>query len=95
MGGWSVGGALFSNMVKDRESRKSFITSVATFLTRYKFDGLDLDWQYPGSTEHQGNYQDKENFAKLIKVRSIRPANRYFSMQTCYLFLQDSQIQLT
>nr|APA05227.1 chitinase [Tetranychus cinnabarinus] len=67
VGGWSVGGALFSNMVKDRESRKAFITSVDTFLTRYKFDGLDLDWQYPGSTEHQGNYKDKENFAKLIK----------------------------
>ena len=49
----SVGGWLwstnFSDMALTAESRAVFIQSVMEFLTHYKLDGLDIDWEYPGN----------------------------------------------
>src|SRR5450631_129650 len=46
----SVGGWLWSTNFSDisltRQSRDKFIQSVMDFLTLYKLDGLDIDWEY-------------------------------------------------
>lgn len=47
IGGWNEGSVNYSKLVADAERRKRFIKSVLEFLRRYKFDGLDLDWEYP------------------------------------------------
>ncbi|XP_013185489.1 probable chitinase 2 [Amyelois transitella] len=65
IGGWNEGSARYSNMTATREGRKKFIDSVLSFLNKYKFDGLDLDWEYPA--KRGGVEQDKNNYVSLVK----------------------------
>lgn len=60
IGGWSFGTAKFKKMAETRFSRQTFIFSAIPFLRKYSFDGLDMDWEYPKSS-------DKENFVALLK----------------------------
>ena len=32
----------------------------------YDFDGIDLDWEYPGFEDHAGTPQDRDNFKLLL-----------------------------
>ncbi|HEX4780474.1 MAG TPA: glycoside hydrolase family 18 protein [Usitatibacter sp.] len=78
VGGWT-GSSGFSDMASDASSRARFIASSLAFLRRYGFDGIDIDWEYPGAIgvacapgltcERPG---DKENFVRL--AREMRAA---------------------
>lgn len=65
VGGWSEGGQKFSEMVSEPGRRKTFVQSVVKILWKFNFDGLDLDWEYPG--ERGGKQSDKGNFVKLVR----------------------------
>ena len=34
-------------MASNTTSRANFISNAVTFLKKWKFDGLDIDWEYP------------------------------------------------
>jgi chitinase len=48
IGGWTEGSDRYSTMAAGVATRKIFVESVLQFLLKHKFDGLDLDWEYPG-----------------------------------------------
>jgi len=47
--------------------RRTFVESVVPYLDKYGFDGLDIDWEYPGGREGADLEQDKDNFSLLIQ----------------------------
>ncbi|MFD1430353.1 glycoside hydrolase family 18 protein [Lacticaseibacillus mingshuiensis] len=46
IGGWTADG--FSDAVQTDETRASFSGNIIRYMRRYEFDGVDLDWEYPG-----------------------------------------------
>jgi chitinase len=78
VGGWTWSNR-FSDMAASPQTRADFIESVVAFLRRQAFDGIDLDWEYPGEigvpcppAHTCQRPEDKRNFATL--VREVRTA---------------------
>jgi chitinase len=68
VGGWTWSGA-FSDMVLTPASRKTFIDSAVQFVRDHQLDGLDVDWEYPGSIGNGNVFrpQDKQNYTLFLK----------------------------
>ncbi|MEG1310422.1 MAG: glycoside hydrolase family 18 protein [Romboutsia sp.] len=67
IGGWGADG--FSDAVLTKESRVMFIESIYEMMNKYDFDGVDLDWEYPG-LGYSGivaRKEDNENFLLFVK----------------------------
>ena len=50
IGGWSFGTNTFSDMARNPADRKLFIDSSLKLAADHGFVGIDLDWEYPGTT---------------------------------------------
>ena len=68
IGGWNEGSEKYSKMASNPTARKQFASSALSFIRRHNFDGLDLDWEYPG--KRGGTKADKDNFILLIQVNT-------------------------
>jgi chitinase len=49
IGGWNFPSAFFSKLAASSTNRQKFIASANAWISQYKVDGIDIDWEYPGS----------------------------------------------
>ncbi len=67
LGGWGAGD--FSNAVRTPEARTKFADSIIDLMKKYNFDGVDIDWEYPGSSAAgiPSHYSDTANLTLFCK----------------------------
>jgi chitinase len=56
---------LFSQMASSQANRQEFIESALAYARKYDFDGIDIDWEYPGYVGRGGAAADLDNFLAL------------------------------
>ncbi|MCP3930205.1 MAG: glycoside hydrolase family 18 protein [Bacteroidetes bacterium] len=68
LGGWGRSKG-FSDAALTPESREIFAQSAVDYVKRYKIDGVDIDWEYPGQIGDNNPFrtEDKENFTEMLK----------------------------
>lgn len=70
IGGWTLSDPFF-HLATDASKRAVFVNSVANFLRTYSFfDGVDIDWEFPGgrgANANLGSQADFEAYADLMR----------------------------
>lgn len=70
IGGWAWS-ENFSDAVLTPESRALFAHTSVDILRKYKLDGVDIDWEYPGVPGEEGNVyrpEDKQNYTLMFQA---------------------------
>ncbi|KAI5244028.1 glycoside hydrolase [Aureobasidium subglaciale] len=96
VGGWSFTDPgptqkAFSNMVSSQSNRAKFIGNLRQFMDTYGFDGVDLDWEYPGADDRGGVSADTANYVALTKEMRASFGTKYgisMTLPTSYWYLQ-------
>lgn len=81
IGGWGADG--FSDAALTPASRYNFARQVNKLINQYKLDGVDIDWEYPGSKAAgiKARPEDKENFTLLLTaIRDVIGDNKWLSV---------------
>ena len=79
IGGWTLSNN-FSPIAADPVKRAKFAAECVRLIKEYKFDGIDIDWEYPGFAEHNGRPEDKINYTKLLQ--EIKNSLNAYSQKT-------------
>lgn len=66
IGGWTLS-LNFPGIAADPVKRATFAQACVDLIQTYQFDGIDLDWEYPGFVDHGGTPQDIDNFTLLLQ----------------------------
>lgn len=100
VGGWTfsdndtVTQPLLSEIASTEANRQKFADNVVRFCNKWGFDGLDLDWEYPGAPDRGGKPEDTENFIKLMRTLrqtfngSPRHLGLTFTIPSSYWYLK-------
>jgi chitinase len=81
IGGWTAGG--FSEMASTPERRAAFSADCARVCAQFGLDGIDLDWEYPTSTEAgiAAAPEDRDNYTALMgALRQALGAERLLTL---------------
>ncbi|OON96913.1 MAG: chitinase [Candidatus Epulonipiscioides saccharophilum] len=81
IGGWAADG--FSDAAYSAESRFKFAREAQKWVNEYNLDGIDLDWEYPGSSAAgiKSRKEDKQNFTLLLEaLRMVLGPNKLITV---------------
>ncbi|KAK8853278.1 hypothetical protein IAR55_003982 [Kwoniella newhampshirensis] len=85
IGGWT-GSAYFSTICSTSSNRRTFINNILAAYNLYNLDGIDIDWEYPGTGGADGNAvsgNDSANFLRfLTELRAALPEGALISTAT-------------
>ncbi|KAF9249765.1 CAZyme family GH18 [Penicillium roqueforti] len=74
VGGWTFSDngtatqPLYGEIAASATKRQTFADNVVHFLKQYGFDGLDIDWEYPGAGDRGGSAEDTANYVLLLQT---------------------------
>ncbi|OOB77630.1 MAG: chitinase [Epulopiscium sp. Nuni2H_MBin003] len=76
IGGWAAEG--FSDAAFTAEARFKFAREAQKWVNEYDLDGIDLDWEYPGSSVAgiKSRPEDTQNFTLLLEALRMVLGNR-------------------
>ncbi|KAK4442906.1 hypothetical protein QBC34DRAFT_479340 [Podospora aff. communis PSN243] len=108
LGGWThndnhtIWQPVFSDSVSSQSNRAKFIREIKGFLDEYGYDGVDMDWEYPGAPDRGGGPEDGVNFTKFLQELRIEldkmPGGHKeisFTAPTSYWYLQHFDLEAT
>ncbi len=79
LGGWTFSDngtatqPVFADLSSTTAKRAKFIGNLITFMREWGFDGVDLDWEYPGAPDRGGNkFVDTDNYVALLQDMKTR-----------------------
>ncbi|OTA65820.1 glycoside hydrolase family 18 protein, partial [Hypoxylon sp. EC38] len=72
IGGWDFNDpgptqTTWSDLAASESTRAAFISSLRNFMDKYGFQGVDIDWEYPGAPDRNGKPEDTKNFVTLLQ----------------------------
>lgn len=65
VGGWSEGSKNFSIVANNETLRGIFVNNIVEYMAEKGFNGLDVDWEYPG--QQGGAETDRDAFVLLLR----------------------------
>ncbi|KAF2130126.1 glycoside hydrolase family 18 protein, partial [Dothidotthia symphoricarpi CBS 119687] len=74
IGGWTFSDngtttqSVFGNIARNASNRQKFADNLLKFMNGYGYDGVDLDWEYPGAPDRGGKEDDTQNYIELLKT---------------------------
>lgn len=85
IGGWTSG--RFSEMAMDPKTRMAFAVDCKRVVDEFNLDGIDLDWEYPTSSESgiSSAPEDKDNFTALMHdIRGTIGDDKLLTLASAY-----------
>ncbi|KAF1812796.1 glycoside hydrolase [Eremomyces bilateralis CBS 781.70] len=72
IGGWAMNDpgptrTTFSDLAKSESAQDAFFESLIKFMLENGFDGVDIDWEYPGAEDRGGIPEDFDNFVTFMR----------------------------
>lgn len=73
LGGWTYSDnetdtqPVWGELASTSANRQKFIGNLVNFMTNYGFDGVDIDWEYPGASDRGGKKVDTANYVLLMQ----------------------------
>ncbi|KAH9211348.1 glycosyl hydrolases family 18-domain-containing protein, partial [Leptodontidium sp. 2 PMI_412] len=73
LGGWTFSDngtttqPVWGDLASTATKRGMFIQQLRKFMEQWGFDGVDLDWEYPGAGDRGGKKEDGDNFVYLLE----------------------------
>ena len=103
VGGWSMNDPnettfhTFSHLAGSQGDQTTFVKSLISFMQKYGFDGVDIDWEYPVASERGGSTADLVNYVSILQNlrRALNAAGRYglsITLPASYYYLQHFDI---